>query len=95
MIRPTPAPVPTGFRQGAAGLVLPVEASRRRRTLTWPEWRAIEKASTLLADQRLHADFVIRCVDPQCPDRKIQRMRGGAGMILRCGCTDRVFERHL
>lgn len=84
-----------GFRQGASGLLLPVEASRTRRTLTWPEWRTLEAATRILSDERMKAETIMRCSDPHCPDRKLERVRVGHGMALRCGCTDRVFEKAL
>lgn len=87
--------VPTGFRESASGLVLPEAVSRTRRTLTWPEWRTLEAATKILDSDRLHADYVLRCRNADCPDRKFERVKGGNGVILRCGCTDRVFERSL
>ena len=81
------------FREHASGLLVPEEVSRARRSLTWQEWRDLERATRLLGNERMAAEFVMRCKNPQCVDRKIERVRGGHGMILRCGCTDRVFSK--
>ncbi len=87
--------VPPGFRKGVGGLLLPEHSSRRRVVLTWPDWRALEKAATVLSDPRVHVEYVMRCADPDCNSRKIERVRMGHGLSLRCGCTDRLFERRL
>jgi hypothetical protein len=87
--------VPAGFRAGASGLLLPEAQSRVRTTLTWPEWRALEKATALLTDARMAAEWVMRCENTSCPDRKIERVRVPGGLAFQCGCRTREFLRSL
>lgn len=87
--------VPAGFREGVGGLILPVEQSRKRTSLTWQEWRTFEKATVLANDPRFAAEWVMRCKNEACPERKIERVRVPGGMAFQCGCTSREFYRTL
>lgn len=77
------------FHEHASGLLVPNEIARERRVATKAEWRAYEAA--LKAYKRLGIRVQMACEKPGCSRiRGIRAADGGA--ILRCDCTDRVFQ---
>jgi hypothetical protein len=71
----------------------PEVSTRRRVVWTREEKRRLDRVS---ADFNLHGDrFLLRCGSAACPETTIvlaEDRTNPGGMILRCGCTDRVFS---
>lgn len=71
------------------------EAQKRTRDLySVEEVAAIDRAAKILTK---HGDKMrLRCGAQLCPSRAIELVNEATaerGAVLRCGCTDRVFER--
>lgn len=81
--------VPAGFQAHASGLLVPEAHARTRRVVTHEQWRAIDKALSVMNQLGLRMQF--RC-EQGCPSiAKIAQPDGGT--VLRCDCTDRVFTK--
>lgn len=91
-----PKAAPDGaFRKTESGLIVPAEISREREVWTWPEWRALEKATQLL--QSRGVTVYLRCDHSrECMAHPIERVRNlDGGITLRCAHKDRVFIKGL
>lgn len=84
---------PAGFRRSlASGLIVPEEISRAREVWTYQEWRALEKATTLLASRGVQV--LMRCSHPECQQAPMERLRRpDGGITLRCAHKDREFTK--
>lgn len=79
------------YREHPSGLVIPTETPRTRRVAMKAEWRAYETAIDLY--KRLNMRVQMACTEPGCG--ALRTVRGDDGSaILRCDCTDRVFQAH-
>lgn len=84
--------LPLGFRENAAGLVVPEALSREREVWTKDEWRLLERAVKLLGARQMRVYF--GCPDDRCRSGPIQRFRLPDGSIaLRCAHRDRVLTK--
>jgi hypothetical protein len=83
-----------GFAPHTSGLYVPVAVALTREVWTRDEWRAYEKALTLMRSRGLAVK--LRCQKPDCPDPKLTIERvDGTESHLKCGCTDRVFTTRI
>lgn len=85
-------PTPHGFRENAAGLLVPQELSRERQILTWQEWRDLEKVTKSLEARGIVLQM--RCADPRCQREPITRVRTlEGGISFRCAHADRIYTK--
>ena len=72
---------------------LPILTTRYREIWTRAERKILDRAAQLMA---AHGDqFMLICGKPMCPEPSmhIEPYRQDAdALMLRCGCTDRVFS---
>ncbi len=83
---------PTAFREHPSGLIVPEALSRRRQVWTKDEFRKAESVTKLLTSRKVK--LLLKCGEDDCSDRQLVRVpQPDGGYLLRCGCTDRIFQR--
>lgn len=70
-------------------------STRDRIVYTKADGQALDRCAKQL---NAHGDkMLVVCGNATCPSQKIvmvpDHTAGGRGMILRCGCRDRIFEK--
>lgn len=84
--------VSPGYREHVSGLLVPEDVSRARQVWTADEWRLLDRAMTLLGGHMVAVRLA--CGSSGCSDRTLTRVpTPDGGYVLRCACTDRVFQR--
>lgn len=73
---------------------IPEPNTRQRTVWTRDEKKLLDRLAKVF---NMHGDKLqLRCGNPVCPDTRMtlaQDATSPGGMVLRCGCTDRVFSR--
>lgn len=68
-------------------------STRKREDWTRDERRVIDRAAKLLHGHGVA--MKLACGSPVCPDPTLHVEPGAFDSVLRCGCTDRHFQRPL
>lgn len=79
------------FQEHVSGLLVPKAHVRIRQVFTKEEWRLLDKVSRLFKSRGVA--LLMECEQPAC-SKEIQQVQiPGAGLMLRCQCTDRVLQK--
>lgn len=79
------------FQEHTSGLLVPKEVVRKRQVFTKEEWRLLDRVSKLFHTKGVA--LLMECDNPACTKKIQQVATPGAGLILRCQCTDRVLQK--
>lgn len=81
-----------GFRRSLdSGLIVPEAQSRKQQVWTRQELRTLNKAGKLLHSRGVQ--MLMLCIaHHDCKQQPLLKIKQPDGFILRCGCTDRVFQ---
>ncbi len=92
MVAPKKVALTDGFLPHASGLIVPESVARKRIVSMKVQHRALNACvSKVLGPLSLR--FALGCMEDGCPSPEIVRVpQPDGGIILQCGCTDRVFS---
>lgn len=85
-----------GFHPHASGLLVPDDLARKRQVWTKDEGRLLDRLAKLLNERGMLLNLA--CQNPKCAQSRkpLERFRMANGdYVLRCECTDRVFQKGL